>query len=706
MTEGDVGSTGGPAICIFSGSPVVSRSTFRHNAGSSAGAIKVDFDSRAVIADNVISHNRSASGAILCAYGGEKGPRITGNTITDNTATIGAGGVLVWGSTPRIESNFIVNNHAPAGGGIYVQGSAPVIVNNTIALNTASGSGGGVYCEEGADPLLVNNILFGNRAPAGAQLYVEDRSCTLFVHSCDVEGGLEGIGGPGGGTSFAGIYENNIDGDPRFLDSSSGDFRLSDHSWCIGAGTDSIEVDGAWLHAPAADQTGSVRPHPPGSRPDIGAWEHPRGLPLSLLSIAPSRHDFQNVHPGSVSDTFEVRIRNRGEADHEIHSVSLERTEFRLTSIPMLPCPLPSQGEIPLRVVFRPVTPGEVVGDMLLITTSDTLAARVPVALRGRGSGPIQAARPEVLYGVSSQSGLIQLHEIERGTGKRKWTETFSPSPPPGLSAVTVRPADSSLCAAFSSGERTELYRLSSRWGDLEPLRTIPLGGVTSLAFIADDRLFVATSGGTLYRVGAGGDTVLVGKSGYAFTGLAFSPATGQLWASIHDTLCTVDTATGGVTSIGWSGFPVGSSSIAFSSFGVLYGLYDNTLVVIERTGGWASPIGLTDVPGLRAIAMRSDVVAGTGEPSLVPFRWTLEQNYPNPFNSATTIRYEIPEAIDVRLAVYDLLGREVMVLAEGRKTPGRYVAEFDASALASGVYFCRLHAGVRTLLRKMATVK
>jgi photosystem II stability/assembly factor-like uncharacterized protein len=73
------------------------------------------------------------------------------------------------------------------------------------------------------------------------------------------------------------------------------------------------------------------------------------------------------------------------------------------------------------------------------------------------------------------------------------------------------------------------------------------------------------------------------------------------------------------------------------------------------------------------------------------PERHALFQNYPNPFNPNSDIRYQISEFRMVRLAVYDLLGREVAVLVNEPKAPGSYQVRFDATGLPSGVYFYRL---------------
>jgi len=88
------------------------------------------------------------------------------------------------------------------------------------------------------------------------------------------------------------------------------------------------------------------------------------------------------------------------------------------------------------------------------------------------------------------------------------------------------------------------------------------------------------------------------------------------------------------------------------------------------------------------------------------PSGYVLEQNYPNPFNPSTTIRYAIPQSAQVSLKVYDVLGREVATLVNARQSAGVYVANFDATALPSGMYFYRLQAGSFSETRKMMLIK
>ena len=76
---------------------------------------------------------------------------------------------------------------------------------------------------------------------------------------------------------------------------------------------------------------------------------------------------------------------------------------------------------------------------------------------------------------------------------------------------------------------------------------------------------------------------------------------------------------------------------------------------------------------------------------SLTPVEFDLSQNYPNPFNPSTTITYQIPFDGSVSLRVFNVLGKEVAILAEGAHQAGMHSVNFDASALASGMYFYRI---------------
>ncbi len=109
------------------------------------------------------------------------------------------------------------------------------------------------------------------------------------------------------------------------------------------------------------------------------------------------------------------------------------------------------------------------------------------------------------------------------------------------------------------------------------------------------------------------------------------------------------------------------------------------------------------------------------------PAKFELEQNYPNPFNPTTNITYVIasgakqsqqllanneiassqaPRNDNIRLTVYDALGRKVATLVNKKQAPGNYTVQFDASKLSSGIYFYTLRAGNFSATKKMILMK
>jgi hypothetical protein len=137
---------------------------------------------------------------------------------------------------------------------------------------------------------------------------------------------------------------------------------------------------------------------------------------------------------------------------------------------------------------------------------------------------------------------------------------------------------------------------------------------------------------------------------------------------------------------------------------------------------GSDAPIFITVAYANRAIrtgVLRADAIRWAFNPdgmetssdfdSILPDRFELFQNYPNPFNPVTTIAFTLgrdQSEAPVRLVVFDLLGREVMRLAEGRYLAGTHRLEFDGSRLASGVYIYRLETAAGVLSRKMLLLK
>jgi hypothetical protein len=90
----------------------------------------------------------------------------------------------------------------------------------------------------------------------------------------------------------------------------------------------------------------------------------------------------------------------------------------------------------------------------------------------------------------------------------------------------------------------------------------------------------------------------------------------------------------------------------------------------------------------------------------VIPADYSLSQNYPNPFNPATTIEFGLPEDAQVKVTVFNVLGQTVTALVDADMPAGYHVVSWDASDMASGVYFYRIQAGEYTATKRMVLMK
>ncbi len=115
-----------------------------------------------------------------------------------------------------------------------------------------------------------------------------------------------------------------------------------------------------------------------------------------------------------------------------------------------------------------------------------------------------------------------------------------------------------------------------------------------------------------------------------------------------------------------------------------------------EPEGPWRADTA-PSLPASQGLPFRIGEVAVSSEgdaPHATPQRFHLLGNYPNPFNPATTIRFALERPADVRVRVFDLLGRQVALLADQTMAAGTHDLRFDASGLPSGLYLYQVETG------------
>ncbi len=138
---------------------------------------------------------------------------------------------------------------------------------------------------------------------------------------------------------------------------------------------------------------------------------------------------------------------------------------------------------------------------------------------------------------------------------------------------------------------------------------------------------------------------------------------------------------------------------------GKVQGQADVPSILASVRQGAESPMAPMALNQSLAQASEAELAQAVEEAPL-PTEFALRSNYPNPFNPRTTIAFDLPSRAEVKLVIYDVLGREVRVLVEGVREAGVHEAVFEANELPSGTYLYRLETLAGSFVQRMLLVK
>lgn len=250
--------------------------------------------------------------------------------------------------------------------------------------------------------------------------------------------------------------------------------------------------------------------------------------------------------------------------------------------------------------------------------------------------------------------------------GTRKWVVKYSP---PGYQRGTkvLTDASGNVYVQATTGD----YTLIKYGSDGEQKWISHYNGPQN--YIDEPSDMCMDTHGNIYMTGYSEDTAATDGSFYPHSAtVKFSPQGALVW-SILDTSYSL--ALGMTSDNNGNVYVTGDISAGFS----------NTQI---QTIAYSSSVGINQIS------------------SGVPSGFSLAQNYPNPFNPSTKIKFEIPAITHLKLAVYDITGREVAVLVNKELNAGTYEYLMDAHSLSAGVYFYALTSNEFTQTRKMVLVK
>jgi hypothetical protein len=347
---------------------------------------------------------------------------------------------------------------------------------------------------------------------------------------------------------------------------------------------------------------------------------------------------------------------------------------------------LPAGGSFMLPLRFHPASVGTVIDTLELRSEDSTQGIIRRVFLRGTGVTPALAISPPSLqFGTMPADSVV--HRI-----------------------LTVAPVNADTVRVDSITWRSPAITLSRTAFTVSGPESVLVTFASRVAGITRDTLVIrGDSGHVLVRVPLEADVVaphlVCSPESLAFASVKPGDSVSMSVSirNISGTIITLDSARvhgapfSLLVPVPATIAPYDSVKLHVSFQPAAFVLYRDTLTIFSNAG--ISTVPLVGKGGDPLV----DVAPGNRE---IPSEFGLSQNYPNPFNPNADIRYQISEFRIVRLAVYDVLGHEVAVLVNEPKMPGTYQVRFDASGLASGVYFCRMNAGSFVATKAMVLVR
>jgi hypothetical protein len=428
---------------------------------------------------------------------------------------------------------------------------------------------------------------------------------------------------------------------------------------------------------------------------------------------SPLNIDFGDAEVGGSSNTFIAIISNYGDADLIITAIPSSVGDFNVLSPPTLPYTIVPYDSLELQFNFTPSGVG-------VVTENFNFSSNDPgfSGLTFTGNGyRIYPAMDKTLYASSGSqnSGNILTIDENSGAGTNIGASLFD-----AVKSLSVHPETGVLYGLVTGNSSSDLVKVNAAAGDSYVLHTIAIPTLNSMAFDTAGTLYVTTLNGEFYTVDLStGNTSFVVDAEGSYNGLAFHPATNEIWATTRsivtnkDAVFKVDLSTGDTSMVGNTGLGKLTNAISFDENLNLYGIIgaENDVadfISIDPSNGSGTIIGSVGFKSILGLAFSEsgitdveDDVNGTN-----PSEYALRQNYPNPFNPSTKINFVLPEKSFVDLRVYNILGKEVETLVLDEKAAGYHEVQFDAKGLPSGVYLYKLKAGKFSETKKMIIVK
>ena len=663
--SGNRASGSGGAMYNNNANPTLFNVVFSGNRAKGFGGAMANNSSNPSLTDVTFSGNfaNSSGGAISNSSGSNS--IMTNSNFIDNQANGNGGGIYNSSSSPVLINAIISGNQANRGGGVYNISSSPILVNVNLSGNQATENGGGFHNITNSNPSLTNVIIWGNNAN-GSDM---STSASIFNNNASAQVTYSLIANSGGSgnswnTLLGNDLGNNIDTDPLFTDSESGDYRLTGMSPAINAGTNTPFETGGDAEGITTDLAGNDRIF--GDTVDLGAYEfqaepdkdieieYVEGWNLAGIPVNVSPQGYPSVFtkasqpPFLFNTVYEESVSMGPGIGYWVHltepeTVTFPAAEFALHNL-----------DLELNQGWNLVSGlSQTLPETAVVDNEDIIFSH----WYGFNGAYFTATDIEPGYGYwvrASEAGTITLeHSASKMLDGRDQQLRQQFTPEEEFYALHFTAGSDTLQTLWFGGEIPK--NLSVNRFTMPP---VPPTNAFDARFAAMGSYLAETSSPQI-DLQAGEREVEIHLQSPGMVSM-------QNWEMVQ--------MTGDGRSVDRQSLRDGEAVDLHSP--------DVTHIELVPQGG--------------QFAEESDL----------PNQFALEQNYPNPFNPTTQIRYQLPAQSEVRLDVYDLTGRHVTTLVNGQVSAGTHMVTFDSSNLSSGVYMYRLQAGEFQQVRRLTVIK
>lgn len=684
--------------------------TITHGLGGNGGGVYC-FTAAPVIANNIVTENYAQNGAGI--YLGHSEALVRDNIVKNNAAEIVGGGIRCYFSEVDIMDNIIIKNVAVDGSGIACNNSKADISNNIVARNESGSirmASTGIIIGYNSEATLLNNTITLNSADSGAALYCHSNSRstvintilwanTPYSHSSDNSSSIS--------FSFCDFYggegDGNLGSDPLLIGPHWDNYNLCGQSPCIDAGDPDI-VD------------------PDGSRSDIGAYfpDHPDCDLGKRWHVAAAGDDIGG--DGSMEFPFGtiqhgIDMARQGDSVIVLNGLYTENL-FVVEKNIVIGSEYILSGDT--LDIYNTVIDGDSVESCIYF-----LRCNSPSSIEGFS---ISSGHPA---GVRSYNSRFMIRNNLISDNRQTGIQCNGSDVEISNNIIQRSGWRGIFCENETNAELTGNIIRDNNEGSHS-------GGVRirySSAILRNNLIYGNDASNTGWYSGSGGGLVLdgthdillmnnvfwgnIGRNGGGLSCVNSNPVIVNciLWSDSAeheeneiylDSLSSADIRYSDIMG-SWEGpgnmdidpmfrdtvnhdFRLMSTECGHQFDSPCIDTGDPAMLDSLVDCSWGLGTAISD---MGAFGGGDSVQVGlTDREQVVPSRYRLAQNFPNPFNSSTTIGYELPIASEIKIEIFDILGRKVAIIVDGFQEAGYHRANWNAEYTPSGLYFYRIIAG------------